>query len=296
MKRLIFCLLLILPLFLLLNSISQAQETADRLESVQISFWPDFDDPSVLVLITGQLPQGTTLPVEVSIPVPENAEINAVASVDDAGMASVDFEEGDGMVTFVTADPRFRVEYYMPYQQDGSIRTYNFDWQADLSVSELSAEIQQPANATTLKSDPGAADVFTNQVDGLVYHSLDSLSVAAGMPYRLSFDYEMASDALTVGPVAPVSQPTDQTVQDSEGDENNWLLLAGVLGLIALVMVGTWVVATRSSGRKSTRPVKLKPKARSTKGKAAVFCHNCGQEAEGDDRFCRSCGTELKRV
>ncbi|MFN2171034.1 MAG: zinc-ribbon domain-containing protein [Candidatus Promineifilaceae bacterium] len=27
-----------------------------------------------------------------------------------------------------------------------------------------------------------------------------------------------------------------------------------------------------------------------------VFCHNCGQVAEGNDRFCRRCGTELKRM
>lgn len=295
MKRLTFFLLWIVPALALPLSMGLAQETASQLESLQISIWPDFDQPSVLVLMTGQLAEGTTLPISVSIAIPENAELNAVAQVDDSGMISLDYEGGNGRVTFTTMNPRFRVEYYAPYQQDGGQRSYNFDWQSELSVKELEAEIQQPANATSLSSEPGATDVYTNQVDGLVYHDFDSQAVPAGTPYRLSFSYEMASDGLTVGPAVAVPEATVGQTATIDGD-NNWLLLGGALGLIVLAIAGTWLVATRRGGRKSRRPPKPKPKARSTKGKAVVYCHVCGQPAEGDDRFCRKCGTELKRL
>lgn len=297
MKRMIFFLLWIVPTLALSLSVGLAQETAGQLESLQISIWPDFDQPSVLVLMTGQLPEGITLPVEVSIPIPENAEINAVAQVDDSGMISLEYEAAKNTVTFATMNPRFRVEYYAPYQQDGGQRSYNFDWRSDLSVNEFAVEIQQPASATTLSSEPGATDVYTNQIDGLVYHDFDSQAVPSGTPYRLNFSYEMASDGLTVGPAVSVPETFggQTTTIAAEGD-NNLILLGGALGLIALAIAGTWLVATRRSGRKSSRPPKPKPKARSKKGKAVIYCHVCGQPAEGDDRFCRQCGTELKRL
>jgi hypothetical protein len=298
MKRVFLLLVLLASMLIYSSAVSLAQQPANEIDSVQISIWPDFDDPSVLVLLTGQLPEGVALPAEVSIPVPNNADLNAVAFIDDQGMVSLDFEQGDGVVTFSTTNPSFRVEYYAPYEQSGAIRSYDFEWLSDFSVGELTVEVQQPANASTLTTEPQATNVYTNQMDGLVYHGLDAQAVPAGTPYRLAFTYEMSSDGLTVNPAATVpSQTSDsQAVAPTTETGINWLWVAGIVGLVALAVVGTWLASTRmSSGRKSTRPVKPKPKARDTVGSGVVYCHNCGQAADGSDSFCRNCGTELRR-
>ncbi len=295
MKRRIVFLILILPVVLLSFAAGVAQETTDQIESVHISFWPDFDQPSVLVLITGQLPDGASLPAEVSIPIPDNAKINAIARVDDEiGMASIDFETGDGVVTFTPMNPRFRVEYYAPYNQTGSTRSFDFNWVSTHPVGQLSADIQQPASASSLTSDPEALDVSTNPNDGLVYHNFEPQSLPAGTPYRLSFSYEVVRDGLTIDPVDSTSDTVNQ-VPSSTADETNWLFIAGGLGIVALVIGGTWLVATRTINRKSKRPRKPSPKSRSTVRTVSQYCHVCGQGAESGDRFCRQCGTELKR-
>jgi len=299
MKRKFLLLLLLAPMLIFSSRASLAQQPASEIASVQISIWPDFDDPSVLVLLTGQLPEGTVLPAEVSIPVPDNADLNAVAFIDDQGMVSLDFEQADGVVTFSTTNPSFRVEYYAPYEQSGAVRSYDFEWLSDFSVRELTAEVQQPANATSLSTEPQATNVYTNQMDGLVYHGLDAQAVPAGTPYQLAFTYEMSSDGLTANPAAAVPVQTNDTnpaVAPASETGINWLWVAGIVGLVALAVVGTWLASTRmNSGRKSTRPVKPKPKARDTAGYSVVYCHNCGQPADDSDSFCRNCGTELRR-
>jgi hypothetical protein len=296
MRRGNFFFLLILVVILFPGAVGFAQTPEGDLETLQVRFWPDFDQPSVLVLINGELPEQTILPVEITIPIPEGAEINAVAHISGEEMLSLDFESTSDSVTFLSPSPRFLVEYYAPYQQDGSSRSYEFEWESDLSVDQFVAEVQQPANATSLETDPGAGNVFTGQIDGLTYYGLDPKAVPAGTPYRLNFNYEMLSDELTVAPVAPAPaetiNPAASTVE--QGDDNNWLLFAGIAALVALAVVGTWLVATRSKGRKTSKPVKPRPKARSSNKTATVYCHNCGQAAEGNDRFCRRCGTELK--
>jgi hypothetical protein len=298
LRQILLLLLLVLIVSLVPAPHVLAQQPVEELDSIQISFWPDFDDPSVLVLISGQLPESTSFPAEVSIPVPDNARVNAVATVEDTGMLSVDFDEVDGHVSFVTSSPRFRVEYYAPYQQDGLNRSFDFQWLADLSVAEFAAEVQQPVNATTLTTEPATTNMITSQTDGLLYHALDPRAVPAGTLYQLSFNYAMASDTLTAGP-PPSSSPqtTGQNiVASTETGDNNWLLYAGIAGLVALAVIGTWLIATRTSSKKSSRPAKPKPKTTtSSKKNTAVFCHNCGQAAENTDRFCRRCGAELKQ-
>lgn len=181
---------------------------AADLERLQIEFWPDYDQPAVLVLLTGSLPAGHPLPADLAIPVPPEAQINAVAQIDDSGMASIDYQAVDGAVLFRSDTPAFRVEYYAPYRQDQNLRAYDFQWLAPFSVAGLGVQIQRPANAIDLLTQPEASAIISDPADGLDYHNLDSLAVSRGIPYRISFNYTMISDSLTIEELNPT--PPDQ--------------------------------------------------------------------------------------
>jgi hypothetical protein len=176
------------------------------LQLLQVEFWPDFDQPSVLVLLTGSLPPGQPLPAELIIPVPPDAQINAVAQIDDAGMAAIDYQPLDGAVLFQSDTAAFRVEYYVPYQQDQNRRAYDFQWLAPFTVDELAVQIQRPANAIDLAALPEPTAVSTDPDDNLDYYLFDPFSVPAETPYRLAFNYTMISDTLTIDELYP-TQP-----------------------------------------------------------------------------------------
>jgi len=287
-------------LLLLPVSLTLAQEPASSLESLFVAFWPDYDDPSVLVLLTGTLPENSSLPAEVTLPLPPGAEVNAVARMSDQGLADTQFEVEGDTLTLITPDPRFRVELYMPYDVDGDLHSFDFAWDADLDVDEFIAEIQQPLNATNLTTQPAALIVDENPTDGLTYHALSPQSVPAGTPYEMSFSYNMADPGLTAGAQrpAPVTASAPPETADASSGIDWLLVLAGVL-ILALVIAVTWLVATtRNSGNgktrrsgKSSKPRKPAPKERTAQ---ATFCHNCGTPAEKGDVFCRKCGTKLK--
>ncbi len=201
--KLRFRTLTLLFILLLPVSLIVAQEPASTIESLYVAFWPDYDDPSVLVLMTGTLPADAALPAEVSIPLPPGAEINAVARVGEEGMVDTQYEVVDDVLTLVTPDPRFRVEFYAPYVVDGAQRSFDFAWDADLDVQEFTAEIQQPVNASGLTTQPPAATVGPSPNDGLTYHALPSRPLSAGTRYDVSFRYDMENPGLTaVGDLA----------------------------------------------------------------------------------------------
>ena len=62
-----------------------AQQPATVLEFLEVELWPDFDQPALLVLLSGALPADAPLPATITIPLPEAATINAVARIDAQG-------------------------------------------------------------------------------------------------------------------------------------------------------------------------------------------------------------------
>lgn len=312
MRRLLLAVFLLLGLMPALTS--QAQSPASTLEQLAVDIWPDFDQPSVLFLMTGTLPASAPSPATVTIPIPADATINAVARVNSGGsmIADIDFDDSTpGRLTLTTPDPNFRVEYYMPYETVDGRTTFTFDWQADLTVDEMLTSVQQPALATTLTTTPPAAEVSTGQ-DGLQYHYLPPEAVPAGERYSVSSSYTMARQELTAEVVSeqqpsPIQPPASSQPSQSSDAGFNWALMLAVMGGLIILAAAIWfIVSGRSSKSRSgkSRILKPKPAGRATANRPSKkatarssgpkYCHECGTPIEPGDRFCRNCGAALK--
>lgn len=278
---------------------TQAQNPVTALQFLSIDLWPDYDQANVLALLTGTLPPDTSLPATVTLPLPEGAQINAVARItaDNTMIDDIEYEAGAEELTLTTPDLRFRVEYYFPYTATESQRAFTYTWLADLPVEQLEIRVQQPAAAGSLLVEPTAVEVAESPRDGLTYYTLPTQTVPAGQPYSVSVSYTMNTPQLTIERqgntpnTAESSQPPTPSAPATNFDPNWPLVLAG-LGVVLIVAVLTWQVATRRPV--TARPRKPRP-ARPEKQRAvANYCHSCGQPAQKGDRFCRHCGTALK--
>ena len=76
MKRILFALLIFLALSQTLSI--WAQDTVTTLDQLTADIWPDYDQPSVLVLLTGTLPDDVAYPATITVPIPDDATVNAV--------------------------------------------------------------------------------------------------------------------------------------------------------------------------------------------------------------------------
>ncbi len=303
MKRTLFYLLL---LVLLPIPLVQAQTTV-TLESLEVELWPDYDRESVLVLLSGTLPANTPLPATLIFPLPDGADFNVVARITpdnvmtDQGMTP---QIGQNQVTFTMPDSRFRVEYYQPYTATDSQRAFRFTWQSDIAVEQMSVTIQQPVAATNMTVVPIPISVGQGQ-DGLTYHVLPGQAVAAGDSYNVEVGYTMSTPRLTQSfSNSREELPFLEAVPVGES-EFDWQLLIVVLGGLILVGTAVWYAVSQQAANKR-RPAKPRPqRTRQPAQKTAVsppraagkanFCHQCGQSLEPADKFCRSCGTAVKK-
>ncbi len=288
-----------------------AAQQAVRLADLQIEIWPEFDRPEALVIYRGALAaQAGQLPVQIAMRIPARVgEPNAVALRQAGTLVDAPYTRevaGEWAVIRFSADEiEFQLEYYDPgLLKDGVQRQMTYAWPGDLGAENLRVVVQQPPGATNLQLEPAASSSQPGP-DGLMYHTSELGPVDAGRNFEIQIGYQKADDRLTVDLFAqsaqdPVLQPESAPAEIS-GQRGDTLLLwtAALAALAVLAVGGYWLWSTgrlrgapsrRASGKKRTR--KARPPGRA---RPDVFCHQCGQQAQPGDHFCRNCGTELRK-
>ncbi len=272
-----------------------AQKPVSVIDALDIEIWPDYDRPSVLVLLTGTLPADTQFPVSVTLPLPKASQLNAVARIDgiDGNMKDdiVSRINPGGTLTFIISDLRFRVEYYLPYAIDKGQRSFDYTWLAAITVNNLQLRVQRPTSASTLNTEPVAANVARGG-DGFEYHIFPARTVPDGQPFSLHVDYKMITAQLSATSL-PRQNASIQTpaipATPSTASRINWALVAIVTGGLIIITALIWQIASRRPSPDIGKPIETRIERQSQ----AKFCRNCGEPIDQGDRFCGSCGSEL---
>lgn len=319
------CLWLALALFIAVIP-ARAQDDV-RIDSLTIDLWPEFDQPSMLVMIVGTLPDSVPLPAELTLRVPAiSGGPNAVAVEDPGGqLINAPFTttpSGDDLLVTLRADAReFRVEYYDPtLATDGDARTYRFDWVVDYPVGDTTVRVQQPKGAEAVQTIPKFSSEAIGDY-GLTYYTLPLGRLPAGQRIGVEVSYSKPDQALTSDAVGVTSPLPIGTIEPNDANPVT-PVLAGVAAVgLALVAGGAvWYLRSTSREGRHSRTEKRRRRRRSTstgrpepgmaspaargetKAQAdeppddepSAFCTQCGQPAAAEDRFCRKCGAALR--
>lgn len=301
------------------SAVVHAQQ-AVTLDSVRVDVWPEYDQPSVLVIYNVTLDASVSLPAALTLRIPAAAaKPHAVAMLDANRLYDLQYTLGGAgdwiEVRMTTPTPQVRVEYYDPsLAKDGDTRSFAFTWSANYTVKNFSVVVQQPLNASEISFRPAIGEGRVNSEDGLTYYSLVTGEVPASQPLTLEMTYDKPDDTLTqpqqfqpAVPNQPVDADTTGRVTLLEGFSMTPLQLV-MLGVGMLLIIGglAWYLITarsgkaealadgrgpgRHSGRKRHSAAQGEPLAA---GEAA-YCSQCGKKAAAGDAFCRACGTRLR--
>jgi hypothetical protein len=300
MKRLIYYSLILVLLLVPINA-SLAQGGVTAVDSLVIDFWPDYDQSAVLVLMTGALPEGTAVPATVTLPLPDDAQVNAVAYLDAVdGLLNTDYEVSGNQLTLTTPNLDFRVEYYLPYEANGSQRSFTFSWTSDMLVNQLEAKVQQPLAASGMVIEPNPIEVASAS-DGFTYHLLSDQIIPAGQPFSISVNYTMSADELSVNRIdnsgtIDLQPGSPAATSDTATQSINWPVVAGAAGGILVVAALGFLYLGNQNRSRVRKPSPRRRQAQPARSKVggSKFCHNCGEAVDASDKFCRSCGTPVK--
>lgn len=285
---------------------AQAQSTVG-FSSVDVSVWPEYDTPTVLVIHKIALAPQTTLPVEIVLRLPATVQkTNAVAigktpeTVSDQGVeykfaAGTDF----ATLTIKVTDPYIQMEYYDPgLAKNGTQRQYVYAWLGDFPVDSFRLELREPLKSSNLSADPALTKIGSDS-DGFQLNEWKQAGLKVGQKLSFTINYQRDTDSpstsfLQVQPSIPLEQ--NVSGQTSLISYLPWAL--GGLGL-ALLFIAGWIYWV--SGRTGQTSVKQRKRHVSAEHgdtddpEGQIYCAQCGKRAQAGDRFCRACGARIKR-
>jgi hypothetical protein len=302
MKRLLVFAVL-LAILIIPTAVGAQSETI--INELRVKLWPEYDRSDLLVIYDFTLSPGTTLPATLQMRVPANADVTAVAQETPNGLFTVNFTSAnDGewqTVTFNVADQTgYQLEYYVPIQKSEAARHFEFTWPGDYAVNTLVVEAQEPSQVTEFTSAPLLPNAGSSP-DGLPTHSGTFGSLSKDEPWALKADYTRATDELTVSgqPVQPSGGAIDGNTSGGAAlldfFSRNSLYILGFAGVLLVVVGLVWYWQSGSSAQpgKSRRRHASHSDADTSDGQ--IYCPQCGKRAQPVDKFCRACGSRLRR-
>lgn len=280
------------------------------IQSINVSLWPEFDRPEMLVIDHIMLSENIAFPTQVDLLIPADAVVNTVAvgessgAVSDQGIDCKDTvkkncatrEDGEWLVVSITATgPAIQLEYYDPsLKKDGDQRSYTYRWLSDYDVANFTVTLQEPFDATEFKSSLSLRDDGINPNDNLQYYSSDVGTVPAGKEFTFDVSYKKPTDALSVSHLNVQPVDVNENTSGRVSLDNYLPYIIGGLGVI-LIMGG--LMYYWQSGRSGSRKPRRRQRSHADREETIgdVYCAQCGTRARGGDRFCRTCGSRIRQ-
>lgn len=236
-------------------------ETAPRLARLEVTLWPEYDRPAVLVMLHGWLAADAALPAIVYLPMPARAgRPHAVAKRAPDGTLlvaehTVEVEGDRARVKVMTDVPEVRLEYYVDLPSTDPKRRYVFEWPGGLDVERVTYEVMQPVGAEDFSVEP-APGTRSIDNDGLTYHLGDLGSKARDDTFSIGISYAKTTPTLTFLALQPQLPPASQTLPaasapggvpaatpSGRSGAETWLIVLVVL--LAAALGGTWLFMSR---------------------------------------------------
>ena len=277
-----------------------AEPPADlRIARFQLSIWPEYDDPRVLLIIRGELAPGAAFPTHVTLPIPKNAELIGAGMISELGELLlhphrvIPGSASDALEITLPA-PRFFAElYYDPFETSGDAKRFSYTFEAPYPIAQLDIDIQKPYTASEFVTEPPAMAQESEGRD-TTYHRFSYRDVAAGQPTTFTVSYVKTDPQPSVPKAAdaPAASPAAQ------GPQDRMLIYAGILAGVTAAYVLAAFLWTGYRRRRAAvtppetppRPLPVPPAQPPDAPAVANFCGHCGRALDADYAFCPGCG------
>jgi hypothetical protein len=285
--------------FLLFLSFPANAQGEIVIESAIVQLWPEYDQPDMLVILNYQLAPSVSLPAELTFQLPGNVDEPYVVAVGPTAQSvsdqNIDFtyqKSGQFLEVTVTADqPAIQIEYYdSELTIQGENRSFTYRWPGEYATDALTVSLRVPVDTTEVITDPQMNDI--SPVGGgqsLLEWSTSDLETGEQVP--LSISYIKTSDRLSIsGPLE--TGVVDENTQGRVSLSNYLPYILGGLGVLLIVGGGIYFWQTSQGKPKARRRRRSRVREDESEN---IYCHQCGKRAQSGDRFCRTCGTRLRR-
>jgi hypothetical protein len=280
------------------------------IDTLNLSLWPEYDRPGLLVIYRAQFGANTPLPLPVEIRIPvEAGGPSAVAYLDEQSQPIqqeyTSRTEDDWVVVSMELPTRgLQLEYYLPLPDaaennaDTGQRLIPFTYTADYPVTRIDVDVQEPVGVTDFSLDPAATSTEQGS-GGVTYYLSTAGPLAQNGTATWTISYNRTTPGLTVDAApSPTAAPAPAAASSGESSSGLLIVLGALLAMAGVGAAAFWfgkqsAGASRPAPAAARSPAKRKTGARG--GAEAAFCHQCGTRLRPGAEFCQQCGAGVRK-
>ncbi len=151
---------------------------------VQVSIWPEYDDPGVLAIYEGRFKDASSFPIKTAFLVPKGAIINDACSLSHDGQhfcqlyTVKETEEFDEIEVYLPY-PNFYLSYHFSaFSTEQDDRSFSHQIKLNHRVELMEVDIQQPLRSSAFSISPGGGKLKMS--DGSSHFQYEFTDIAAG--------------------------------------------------------------------------------------------------------------------
>ena len=144
-------------------AVTEAEPPADlRITRLQLSIWPEYDDPRVLLIVRGELAPGVAYPTQVTLPVPKDAELIGAGMISELGELLlhphrvIPGDASDSLEITLPSPGFFAELYFDPFETSGDAKRFGYTFEAPHPINQFDVDIQKPYTASEFSTEPPA--------------------------------------------------------------------------------------------------------------------------------------------
>lgn len=260
---------------------------------LNVSVWPEYDHPGLLVIINGEFTEDTSFPAELTFNLPENVHAVLTMGTHEKADSTIQFKVEGTSVTVPFVQRLFQVEYYNRVMSEDEHRDFSVQIDPQFSVLEhVTLYIQKPLAAQNFKMDFDYESVETDP-HGMNIYRKDLGTMKAGDTFTATVHYDNPGMQMSIEKLREMMGGNSET-SSAEPEMINpgknhlaWWLISGfaAAALIILLIFRKGDTEQLLSPKKTVFAQKITSKK---------YCTSCGGEILPVYKYCPWCGTKLK--
>jgi hypothetical protein len=278
----------------------QAQtQGSTQFEKVEISLFPEYNQPSVYAIIDITLIENTSLPRELTIQIPSSIDDFFVSYLGKEGYlelkdVKISQENRWKYINLTSPSSTLRIEYNdKNLLIQGDNRTYDFYWSSLYPTYFFSVGINQPDGVGQFEVNKDVEVTAVNK-NGIKLLTLRQSPLPSDRLFEFTLSYIKIGEITYPGLVVQAGDPITENTPGRVPTPWNLAVWLFLIALLILLLVGVYFLWFRKKTSQQRR-VLVQGLGIMNPEKMAVFCHECGMRSRPGENYCSNCGTELRK-
>jgi hypothetical protein len=218
---------------------------------MRVMIWPEYDDPSILVVYDGRFTDDSKFPTTTDFLIPKGVIINDICSLSPGGQhfcQLYDISEGDKYDTAHLSLPfsNFYLSFHLaPIDLEIAKRQIEYVIKANHPIGSMEVDIQQPLRSTEFTISPSGGEAYNEKDFSHFTYTLEDIAKGEDRVFKIGYVKETREPSVDVKFASMTGRRVWGSPYETQRNVKTIIYVVFGTGLSMVLAATIWIVTSR---------------------------------------------------